>query len=99
LNKINRMIVEGDKKALFISSALAYAVSKEIASHYATLEGEVDTIILTGMIFDSDRFLENVKKRIGKIAPIALYPSVNDFEALARFGMMIMKNEVAVKKY
>ncbi len=99
LNKINRMIVEGDKKARFISSALAYAVAKEIASHYATLEGEVDAIILTGMIFDSERFLENVKKRIHGLAPIALYPSVNDFEALARFGMMILRKEIEVKNY
>ncbi len=99
LNVINKMIAEGDEKARFISSALAYAVSKEIASHYATLEGEIDAIILTGMIFDSERFLENVKRRIGKLAPLALYPSVNDFEALARFGLMILKDEVEVKKY
>jgi len=99
LNKINRMIIEGNEKALFISRALAYAISKEIASHYATLEGQVDAIILTGLIFDSERFLENIKKRIGGIAPITLYPSVNDFEALARFGMMILKGEIKVKEY
>ena len=99
IEKINRLIAEGDEKATFISSALAYAVAKEIASHYATLEGKVDAIILTGMIFDSDTFLENVKRRIGGIAPIALYPSVNDFEALARYGIMILKGEVRVKEY
>ncbi len=99
LNKINAMIAEGNEKARFISEALAYAVSKEIASHYATLEGDIDAIILTGMIFDSERFLENVKKRIGKLAPIVLYPVVNDFEALARFGLMILKEEVEIKEY
>jgi butyrate kinase len=65
----------------------------------ATLKGEVDAIILTGVIFDSARFLENVKMRIGTIAPIALYPSVNDMEALAMFGYKISKNEVEVKEY
>jgi len=64
LQKINRLIAEGDEKARFISYALSYQVAKEIASHYATLEGEVDAIILTGLIFDSERFLENVKRRI-----------------------------------
>ena len=93
------MIAEGNAKARIISEALAYAVSKEIASHYATLEGDIDAIILTGMIFDSERFLENVKKRIGKLAPIVLYPVVNDFEALARFGLMILKEEVEIKEY
>lgn len=99
INEINHMIAEGDEKAMFISRALAYAASKEIASHYATLEGKVDAIILTGFIFDSEKFLENVKKRIGGLAPIALYPSVNDFEALAGYAVGILKGEVRISKY
>lgn len=97
--EINTRIAAGDEKAKFISYALSYQVSKEIASHVATLSGKVDAIILTGMIFDSERFLENVKNRIGSIAPIALYPSVNDFEALALFGLRVLKDEVPVKEY
>lgn len=99
INTINRMIAEGDEKARFISKALSYAVSKEIASHFATLEGNVDAIILTGLIFDSDLFLDDVKKRVGGIAPIALYPSVNDIEALASYALGILKGEVNVKEY
>jgi butyrate kinase len=99
LTEINRRIKEGDELAQFISYALSYQVSKEIASHFATLEGDVDAIILTGMIFDSERFLENVKRRINKIAPIALFPSVNDFEALDTFAMRVLRNEVPVLEY
>lgn len=99
VNSINRMIAEGDEKARFISKALAYAVSKEIASHFATLEGSVDAIILTGLIFDSELFLDEVKKRVGGLAPIALYPSVNDIEALASYGIGILKGEVNIKEY
>ena len=99
LQKINRLIAEGNEKARSISYALSYQVAKEIASHYATLEGEVDAIILTGLIFDSERFLENVKRRISKIAPIALFPSVNDFEALAVFATRVLRNEITVKEY
>lgn len=97
--EINQMLADGNETALNVSYALSYQVSKEIASHVATLEGKVDAIILTGVIFDSSRFLENVKKRIGSIAPIALYPSVNDVEALAMFGVRVLKNEVEVKEY
>ena len=99
INEINQMIAEGDETAKKVSNALSYQVSKEIASHVATLKGNVDAIILTGIIFDSSRFLENVKLRIGSIAPIALYPSVNDVEALAMFGYKISKSEVEVKEY
>lgn len=99
ISKINERIAEGDKEALAISQALSYQVSKEIASHYATLKGDVDCIILTGIIFDSEQFLKNVKSRVGGMAPIALYPSVNDFAALASFGLMVLKNEIEVKEY
>jgi butyrate kinase len=99
ISKINERIAEGDEKALAISQALSYQVSKEIASHYATLKGEVDCIILTGIIFDSEQFLKNVKSRVSGLAPIALYPSANDFAALASFGIMVLKNEIEVKDY
>lgn len=99
IEKINRMLAEGDELAKLISTALSYQVSKEIASHVATLEGEVDAIILTGIIFDSEQFLENVQKRVSSIAPIALYPSVNDFEALAQFANQVLSGEIEVKEY
>lgn len=99
IEKINRMLAEGDELAKLISTALSYQVSKEIASHVATLEGQVDAIILTGIIFDSEQFLENVKKRVSSIAPIALYPSVNDFEALAQFANLVLSGEIEVKEY
>lgn len=99
ISKINERIAEGDEEAQAISQALSYQVSKEIASHYATLHGDVDCIILTGIIFDSEQFLRNVKSRVGGLAPIALYPSVNDFAALASFGLMVLKNEIEVKTY
>ena len=97
--EINKMIADGDEKAVFISEACAYQVSKEIASHYATLEGEVDAIVLTGNIFNSELFLANVNKRIGKLAPIALYPTINDLEAHASNALQVLKGEVEVQIY
>ncbi len=99
ISQIDRMISEGNEKALFISRALAYQVSKEIASYYAVLEGDVDAIILSGNIFNSERFLENVKRRVGKLAPMALFPSVNDMEAHAVNAMMVLRGEAEVKEY
>lgn len=97
--EINKMIADGDEKAVLISEACAYQVSKEIASHYATLEGEVDAIVLTGNIFNSELFLANVNKRIGKLAPIALYPTINDLEAHASNALQVLKGEVEVQIY
>lgn len=99
LNEINALMEREDEKALFISDACAYQVSKEIGAMYAVLEGEVDAIILTGNIFHSERFLENVKKRVGKIADFALYPSVNDIEALAENAFLVMRDELKIQEY
>lgn len=99
IERINEMLAEGNEKAKLVSTALSYQVSKEIASHVATLEGNVDAIILTGIIFDSEKFLDNVKSYISKIAPLALYPSVNDFEALAQYANAILNSDVEVKEY
>jgi butyrate kinase len=99
IGKINERISNGDEEAVAISFALSYQVSKEIASHYATLKGDVDCIILTGIIFDSEQFLKNVKSRLAGLAPIALYPTVNDFASLASFGLMVLKDEIEVKQY
>lgn len=99
LDDIDKKVLSGDETTLFISNALSYQVSKEIGSMYTALECEVDAILLTGNIFNSERFLENVSGRVSKIAPIALYPSQNDFDAMAYNGMRILKNEVEVLEY
>ncbi len=99
LHEIDALMEQGDEKALFISDACAYQVSKEIGAMYAVLEGEVDAIILTGNIFHSERFLANVQRRTGRIAEFTLYPSVNDIEALAENAFLVMRGELAVQEY
>ena len=99
LDEIDQRLMSGDEKTIFVSYACAYQVAKEIGSMYTVLEGNVDAIILSGYIFNSERFLENVTKRIDKIAPIALYPSKNDFEAIALNGLRVMKEEIEIQEF
>lgn len=99
IHEINALMAQGDEMALSISDACAYQVSKDIGAMYAVLDGNVDGIILTGNIFHSERFLENVRSRVGKIAEFALYPSVNDIEALAENAFLVMKGELEIQEY
>ncbi len=99
LHEIDALMATGDEKALLISDACAYQVSKEIGAMYAVLEGDVDAIILTGNIFHSERFLENIKRRVGKVADFAIYPSVNDVEALAENAFLVLKGELEIQEY
>ncbi len=99
LSEIDQRLISGDEKAIFISYACAYQAAKEIGGMYTVLNSDVDAIILSGNIFNSERFLENLTKRVGKIAPIALYPSKNDFEAIAMNGLRMLKEEIAIQEY
>jgi len=40
-----------------------------------------------------------VQRRVGKIAEFALYPSVNDIEALAENAFLVMKGELEIQEY
>lgn len=99
LDEIDQKVLSGDEDTMFYSSALAYQVSKEIGAMATVLECKVDAILLTGNIFNSERFLANVSKRVSEIAPIALYPSQLDLEALALNGMRVLKGETKVLEY
>ena len=99
LSEIDQRLITGDKTAIFYSYACAYQVAKEIGGMFTVLESNVDAIILSGNIFNSERFMENVTRRVGKIAPIVSYPSKNDFEAIAMSGLRLLKEEIVLQEY
>ncbi|MCD4734883.1 MAG: butyrate kinase, partial [Bacteroidales bacterium] len=99
VHEINSLMDKKNEKALFISDACAYQVVKEIGAMFTVLECEVDAIILTGNIYHSERFLDNIKRKVGKIADFALYPSINDIEALAENAYLVLKGELEVQEY
>ena len=74
-------------------------VSKEIGSMAAVLNGEVDYIILTGGIAHNKYLVDYVKKKVGFIAPVAVYPGEDEMKALAMNGLSILKGTIQSKTY
>lgn len=99
INEIDKRMLSGDETAIFYSYALAYQVSKEIGAMYTVLEGEVDAILLSGNIFNSSRFIQNVTNRVKKLADVMLYPSVNNFEAMMMSGLSILNGDAEILEY
>lgn len=99
LNLIESRIKEGDHKAEFILQAMAYQLSKEIGAMYVVLDDPIEAIILSGNIFQSKFFTEEVKKRILKLGNVIISPFVSDMDALADSAMMIMKDEAEILEY
>ena len=94
-----RMIVEGDRKAGLIYSAMAYQVGKEIAAMAAALKGKVDAIILTGGVANSRMFIGMVSERVGFIARILVYPGQAEMESLATYAARALSGEEEVLEY
>lgn len=95
----NHMASDGDEKAAFYLKAMAYQVAKTIGSMYGVLAGEVDAILLTGGLVNSNIFMEELQMRIRKIAPVHTYPNEDDVESLALNGYYILHGEIAVEDY
>jgi len=89
----------GDKKAILISEALAYRISKEIGAMAAVLGGEVDAIILTGGLAYQESHVGRIKKMVGFISEVAVFPGEDEIKALAFNGLLALDGKIEIKKY
>ena len=63
----------GFENAIYAIMEDPEAVAKHIAALSATVNGEVDAIILTGGIANSEKFTKMVSDRVKFIAPVVIY--------------------------
>lgn len=70
---------------------MIYQTCKEIAAMAAVLEGEVDAVIITGGIANSQKITARMKERIGFIAPVTLYPGENEMDALNLGALEVLR--------
>lgn len=97
--EIEKRIAEGDKKAKLVYEAMAYNVSKDIASLGAVFCGKVDAIILTGGVAHSKLFTGWITERVGYLAPVKVMAGAFEIEALAGGVTRVLNGEEAVNDY
>lgn len=90
---------KNNNKAKLILEAMAYQIAKEISSHYVTLDGKIDAIILSGKIFSNNRFFDYLSKQIEKLAPISVYSKDYTIEAMAFNVLQFLKGKIGIKTY
>ncbi len=93
------MADKGDRKAVLVRDAIAYQVSKEIGSLAAVLEGNVDAIILTGGLAYQRSHVEKIRKMVGFIARVEVYPGEDEIEALAYNGLLALDGKIEARIY
>jgi len=74
-------------------------IAKAIAEKGAVLCGKIDAIIITGGIAYWNYMTDELKKRIGWMAPVHIYPGEDEMSALAANAAAALNEEVEVKKY
>jgi butyrate kinase len=97
LKEVERRIDAGDAKAAQVFDAMVYQIAKEAGAMAAVLEGNVDSMLLTGGMAHSEKMVKRLTDSVSWIAPIIVYPGENELQALAEGALRVLNNEEQAK--
>ena len=94
-----KLASEGNKDAQICFDAFIYQIAKSIGEMATVLEGKIDRIIFTGGIAYSEKVIEELRKRVGWISDITVYPGEDELLALAQGAIRVITGEEEAKEY
>ena len=99
MREILKRIQQGDEHARLIVDAMLYHVAKNIAAEGAVLCGNIDAILLTGGLAHSEYVVNELRRRIGFLAPVYCFPGEDEMEALALNALAVLQGKRKAKVY
>ncbi len=97
--EVEARMAAGDQEARRIYEAMAYQIAKEIGAMATVLSGRVDRILLTGGLAQSRILMGWVRERVSFIAPVEVWPKVEEMRALAQGALRVLRGEENAKEY
>ena len=97
--EIEEKISQGEVYARQIYQAMAYQIAKDIGAMSAVLAGEVDAIVLTGGLANSEMLVGWIREMVGFIAKIVVYPGEDEISALIEGGLRALGSPESVLVY
>lgn len=97
--EIEEKISRGDVYAWQIYQAMAYQIAKDIGAMSAILAGEVDAIVLTGGLANSEMLVGWIREMVGFIAKIFVYPGEDEISALIEGGLRALGSPEPILVY
>ncbi len=97
-NIIEKALI-GDEDSAFYLRAMLYQVSKEIGALSTVLHGDIDAIILTGGMTQSDLIVQQIKNKVSYLAPIHVVPGEREMLSLAENAMAVHQGTREVNSY
>jgi len=99
VKKIIARIEDGDNEAKLILDAMIYQIAKEIGSYSVNFRGNIDAIILTGAIANSNYFTSILKEYIEFLGKVIIIPGEKEMEALTNGVLRILRGEEEALEY
>ncbi|MDP4127614.1 MAG: butyrate kinase [Bacillota bacterium] len=86
-------MLNGDLTAKLVLEGLCYQVAKEIGAMATVLAGEVDRIIITGGLANSEFLTREIIRRVSFIAQVIVSPGEEEMIALALGALRVLRGE------
>jgi butyrate kinase len=96
---VEERIQGGDEEARMVFEAMAYQIAKEIGAMATVLKGEAERILLTGGLASSDLLTAWIRHSVGFLAPVEVWPEVEEMKALALGALRVLLGEIQAKEY
>jgi butyrate kinase len=96
---VEEKALAGDDVCREVIEAMMYQTAKEIAAMAVVMNGNVDTIIVTGGIAYSDYIIDLLRERVGFIAPLVTYPGEYEMQSLALNSYKALLGQVEIKEF
>lgn len=96
---VEEMIAKGNAEADLIFRAMIYQIAKEIGAYVMALQGRLDALIITGGLANSSRLLAELKKYVGWLGRMIVYPGEREMEAMAAGAYRVLNGLESAKEY
>lgn len=96
---VEQSAVDGNEEAKIVLMAMGYQISKTICSMAAVLDGCIDAVVLTGKLCLAETVTREIRRRVGFLGKLFIFPEEDELESLARGGFAILRNKETPKVY
>ena len=97
--EVERRIAAGDAQARPIYEAMAYQIAKEIGLMATVVKGDVQAIVLTGGLSNSEMLVGWIRERVAWIAPVLVFPEEQEMLAMAQGALCVLRGEESASIY
>lgn len=97
--KVIEMIDNGNEEAKLVLESMIYQIAKQIGSYSVNYNGNIDAIILTGAIANSDYFVSHLKQYISFLGKVIVIPGEKEMEALSNGVLRALNGEEEILEY